>query len=61
MKQCKQKVSVTLDADLLQKTRELARADDRSLSQYINLLLIKHIDQLEKKQSVESCLAGPSV
>lgn len=48
MKACKQKVSVTLDAALLQKAKELAKADDRSLSQYINMVLYKHITQTEK-------------
>ncbi len=47
MKACKQKVSVTLDAALLQRARELAKADDRSLSQYINMVLYKHITQTD--------------
>ena len=47
MKECKQKVSVTLDAALLQRARELAKADDRSLSQYINMVLYKHITQTD--------------
>ena len=47
MKACKQKVSVTLDAALLQRARELAKAADRSLSQYINMVLYKHITQTD--------------
>ena len=47
MKACKQQVSVTLDAALLQRARELAKADDRSLSQYINMVLYKHITQTD--------------
>ncbi len=39
MKPLKVKVSVTLDNDLVEKLKELAEADDRSFSQYINLLL----------------------
>lgn len=43
MKPLKEKVSITIDSDLLQILKEQAEADDRSLSQYINLLLKKQI------------------
>ena len=49
MKPLKEHVSITLDNDLLAKLRELSEADDRSLSQYINLVLKKHLEELEKK------------
>ena len=39
MKALKEKISITVDGDLLAKAREEAEKDDRSLSQYINLLL----------------------
>ena len=39
MKPLKEKISITIDSDLLQILKEKASADDRSLSQYINLLL----------------------
>lgn len=35
----KQRVSITLDADVLRKVRELAEETDRTLSNYINLVL----------------------
>lgn len=49
MKPLKEKISITIDADLLLKLRQLAEDDDRSLSQYINLILKQHIESKEKK------------
>lgn len=43
MKPLKAKLSITLDEDVVQRIRELAEEDDRSLSQYINLVLKAHI------------------
>ena len=43
MKPLKNKVSITLDADIIDKIKELAEEDDRSFSQYINLMLREHI------------------
>ena len=45
MKPLKEKISITIDADLLQKLREKAELDERSLSQYINLVLKKHLEE----------------
>lgn len=39
----KQKVSVSLDEDIIEKIKELAENEDRNFSQYINLVLKKHI------------------
>lgn len=44
MKPLKEKISITVDSDLLEIIRKLAEDDDRSLSQYINLVLKKHIE-----------------
>ncbi len=49
MKPLKIKVSITLDAPVVEETKKLAEQDDRSLSQYINLVLRNHLEQ-EKKQ-----------
>ena len=49
MKPLKTKVSITLDTDLIEIIKELAEQDDRSFSQYINLVLKDHI----KKQSTK--------
>lgn len=46
MKPLKEKISITLDNDLLEKLREKAEEDDRSLSQYINIVLKKHLENL---------------
>lgn len=50
MKPLKEKISITLDNDLLERIRYLAEYDDRSLSQYINLVLKKHLEELDQKQ-----------
>ena len=47
MKPLKEKVSITLDSDLLERLRAKAEYDDRSLSQYINLILKKHPEESE--------------
>ncbi|MBQ9979635.1 MAG: TraY domain-containing protein [Oscillospiraceae bacterium] len=49
MKPLKQKVSITLDSDIIPKLKELSEDCDRSLSQYINLILKEHIKQQEEK------------
>ena len=50
MKPLKEKISVTIDTDLLEKLRKIAETDDRSLSSYINLVLKKHLEEIEKKK-----------
>lgn len=49
MKPLKEKISITIDGDILEKLREEAEYDDRSLSQYINIILKEHIKKNEKK------------
>lgn len=51
MKPLKKNVSITLDPDVIEKIRLLAEDSDRSFSQYINLILRKHIANVEKKQN----------
>lgn len=43
MKPLKTKVSITLDIDLIEKIKQLAEQDDRSFSQYINLILKEYL------------------
>lgn len=50
MKPLKKKISITIDSDILEKLKEKSEYDDRSLSQYINLVLKKHLEEEEKKQ-----------
>lgn len=47
MKPLKEKISITIDNDVLAKLREKAEYDDRSLSQYINVVLKQHIKETE--------------
>jgi hypothetical protein len=51
MKPLKCKVCITLDDDIVKIIKELAEEDDRSFSQYINLLLRKHISQISKNEN----------
>ena len=39
MKPLKTKVSITLDSDIIEIIKTLAEEDDRSFSQYVNLIL----------------------
>ena len=50
MKPLKDKISITIDSDLLEKLREIADEDCRPLSQYINLVLRKHVEELKNKK-----------
>jgi len=48
MKPLKERISITIDGDLLEKAKELAEKDERSLSQYINIALKDFIKKQEK-------------
>ena len=50
MKALKEKISITIDQPILEKIKERAEYQDRSVSSYINLVLKKHFEQLEKNQ-----------
>ncbi len=45
MKPLKDKVSITLDADIIQRIKELAEQNARSFSQYINMVLRNWINK----------------
>ena len=49
MKPLKEKISITIDNDVLEKIKDHAEKDDRSLSQYINIILKQHIKNIEEK------------
>ncbi len=51
MKQLKTKVSITLDDDIVEKIKILSENDDRSFSQYINIILKNHLENIDKKQN----------
>lgn len=48
MKPLKERISITIDSDLLEKLRQIADEDCHPLSQYINLVLRDHIRKLEE-------------
>lgn len=45
MKPLKERVCITIDSDVLAKIKELAEQDDRSFSQYVNMILREHANQ----------------
>lgn len=45
MKPLKEKISITIDGDILEKLKVLAEEDDRSLSQYINIILKQFLEK----------------
>lgn len=52
MKPLKSKISITLDSDIIEILKKEAEEDDRSFSQYINLILkdyIRNKDSLPNK------------
>lgn len=50
MKPLKNKVSITLDSDIIEQLKILAEKDDRSFSQYINMILKEYLNQAKKKK-----------
>lgn len=48
MKPLKEKVSITLDGNIVERIKELAEDDDRSFSQYINMVLKEYISKMDK-------------
>lgn len=49
MKPLKEKISITIDSDIVERIRTLAENDDRSLSQYINIILKSHLSEKKTK------------
>ncbi len=50
MKPLKQKVSITLDSDIIEKLKALSEECDRSLSQYINLVLKDYLNNINNNE-----------
>ena len=48
MKPLKEKVSITLDENIVERIKELAEDDDRSFSQYVNMVLKEYISKMDK-------------
>ena len=49
MKPLKKNVIISLDPDVIEQVKILAEESDRSFSQYINLVLKKHIEAREAR------------
>ena len=49
MRPLKEKISITIDSDILEKIKNKAEYDDRSLSQYINIVLKEHLKNCNNK------------
>ncbi len=49
MKPLKSKVSITLDNDIINRIKELSEEDDRSFSQYINMVLKQYLKKEDNK------------
>lgn len=49
MKPLKKSISLTLDEDIIEKIKSLAEDSDRSVSQYVNLVLKEHLKKKESK------------
>jgi metal-responsive CopG/Arc/MetJ family transcriptional regulator len=49
MKPMKSKVSITLDDDIINEIKKLAENDDRSFSQYVNLILREYLSNQNEK------------
>ncbi len=51
MKPLKTKVSITLDAEIIDEIKTLAEQDDRSFSQYVNLVLREYLRENKKMKN----------
>lgn len=44
MKPLKEKVSITLDSDIVKEIKDMAEKDDRSFSQFVNKVLKEYVN-----------------
>ena len=49
MKPLKEKLNATVDGDVLEKLKNLAENDDRTLSGYVNIVLKAHVEKEKDK------------
>lgn len=48
MKPLKNRVSLKLDEDIIEKIKQLAENDDRSFSQYVNMVLKEYLSKIDR-------------
>lgn len=53
MRPLKEKISITIDSETLEKVKIEAEKDDRSLSHYINIVLKEHLKAKEEKENTK--------
>lgn len=53
MRPLKEKISITIDSDVLEEAKAAAERDDRSLSQFINLAVKSFLSKLDREQKTE--------
>lgn len=53
MRPLKKKVSITLDEDIIEQVKLLAEENDRSFSQYVNLVLRSYLRQREAREKTK--------
>ncbi len=53
MRPLKDKVSITLDHDIIITIKKRAEADDRSFSQYINMVLKNHLAETPDETKIK--------
>ena len=58
MKQLKSKVSITLDEEVINEIKKLAEIDDRSFSQYVNLILKEYLNKNNKSGTTQRWNSG---
>jgi len=46
----KKQVSISLDWDIIERVKDLAEYDGRPFSQYINQVLRKHLNRIDKSE-----------
>ncbi len=50
MRPLKEKVSITLDEDIVEEIKTLSENDGRSFSQYINQVLKEHLNKIHSQE-----------
>lgn len=49
----KERISITLDGEVMEKVKQIADMEDRSFSQCVNVILKKYVKAFEKKMNKE--------
>ena len=50
MRPLKEKTGITLDEEIIEKIKDLAEEEERSVSQCINRILREHIEKMQAEQ-----------